>query len=187
MHHCFKTIAKSQDNLSCFERYRCRKGFGLVEATVMAAVIGLFSSGVYQAYEKMKKAFTRLEVADSLMTVLSENISEVHTRPLTALPAAGNCLVRDYTPQGNFIEELPGTYALSDSKCTDVLPDQFGIRIVIRVEARDDIDVTFDPPEFLKLPHYTNTIRQVQVAGAIKRPNEDSPRVFSITFFKRML
>jgi hypothetical protein len=138
-----------------------QKGFTLIDILiVLSGGIAVFSIVTTLITSNARTAGT-VDLYDSLVEKINENILEINAKTLAEMPLVGNCLVRNYDEKASFLNET--TVTITSPACNDVATA--GYKIVWK--ATDPAGYTFSS-DFLKLPKLSGSIRQIQVTGSAK-------------------
>nr|BFD61285.1 hypothetical protein CKG001_33920 [Bdellovibrio sp. CKG001] len=92
--------------------------------------------------------------------VLTNNAIELKGASVDDIPLPGNCIVRNYDFQINFLNET--TLSGSPPACGAALPGNNTIQVVWEVEPASNIQADFSSAS-LKLPKYSNSLKKVNI------------------------
>ena len=160
------------------------RGFSLIQVVVALALLSVVGGGAAYFLLLQQKLGIRSDKRELMMELIQRQIAEVSARPISSLPAPGNCISRTFSPTGQLQDEQ--THSMASSQCTTFTPPDLGMRITILIESIDAADYDYDPAQFLKLPEDSENLKQVRiVAGSRFGREKQELRPIGITIFKR--
>lgn len=144
------------------------RGLTTIEVLVATASLALLIYSYLYVRGLQTELITRVNFAQNLSEVMIANVNEIKSKDRKNLPMPGDCLVRNYSLNGEFISERK--IFITDSACGGQSVSSSMIEVFWKITGASAISATFEPSDFLKLPTVTPSILQIQIAGRVLSP-----------------
>ena len=158
-----------------------KRGYSLLETMVALGMLGVMTYFFLNFVNSIEKEKTRLLKLKVLQEVMVSNINLIKGASSQHFPAQGKCMVKMYSISGKFVSET--TLDLTDTTCSTLDTTDKSIKVILGFKKYEDINVTFDPSEYLKLPKYSKKIYEIDIQGIYK--NEHYREKLGLTIIKR--
>lgn len=167
-----------------FRRSMNSSGMTIVEALAAIVICTICLTAFLQLFLSGRTHRSEIDRSVALKELLSENVIELKSRPITEVPAAGKCLVRTYSLRHEFLKESV-VDAGPDGPCKtdDLDPEQ--IEVVWWVRPSTAVEATFSSPA-LKLPTLSEGLKMVTLsARGYAGGGRGNQIINRVTVFKR--
>lgn len=164
---------------------KSRRGITLIEVIVALVILGTASYVANSFLVSQRKSLASLDKRETLQSVIIDTITEIDSKTLEDLPLAGSCWIRNYSLTGHFLDSQNGSEASGNCTVSDVAKGKIKVVVVASSSVSIATSAVFEPADFLKLPKYVDSVRQIETKGAVFHPNDKDPIELALTSYKR--
>lgn len=139
------------------------RGMSTVEALISLAIMAIVSSFLLPLISFETNNAGNIYKLETIKKMMELNLVEMKARPFKDLPNVDTCLLRKYDFSGTLLAEQ--SVAITSPNCGAAIGNGFQISISVSRPNPSVTPFTYTPSQFLKMPVYSDKLRQVHIVG----------------------
>lgn len=158
------------------------RGFSIPEVLVGLAILGISTTMVLSIVDLQTKGSGKLKKNMRMYEVFYENLNEVKGYSAAQLPSVNTCWIKEYTSDASLIKITKDLASTSDA-CRGQSLGSSSIVVIWSAKSARDTQATFEPADTLKLPIYSDSLKELSIEGYSTELSSLAEKV-SVTLFR---